>query len=308
MPRWLIGLALVTLASSGTATAGASQDGLIAFSRAHVGGDMGGSAIWTMQPDGSGLRELTEGALGASAEYATFSPGGDKLAYWQGEESAARLVVMEPDGTSARAVTKFPATAVSDGIAWDPLAPRIILTSYDTDCEDCRSTLYAVKLDGSGRQRLRVPGGHASHATFMPNGRELLYDTTLSSCSGIYGLNRAATKRRTLIGPIKRHGRCLVASSQPSPAPTGRLVAFVRRRRASNKSAIFTYNLRTHATHQVSPWGDIGYDGPPTWSADGRSVAYDAFSGSGRYIFRVSVKSVSKPERLTTGWSPSWKR
>lgn len=307
MRRWATASVLLMLLCVGAASARAPTDGLIAFSRPHADGSAG-TVIWTMRPDGSGLSQLTPDENDLQATDASFSPSGDRLAYWQNHR---KLIVMNPDGSSPRTLTAFGATAWSSGAAWDPLSPRIVFTSYDTDCQDCPSALYAVKLDGSGRYQVRIPGGHAAHATFAPNGRQLIYDTSLTSCSGIYGVNRPATKRRTLIAPIRKRGRCLVASTAPSFAPDGHRLAFVRWRRASNETAVFTLDLRSHQTRRISPWRQIGFDNSPSWSADGRFLAYDAFTSgpngeSPRYVFRVRAASGAKPQRLASGWSPTW--
>jgi Tol biopolymer transport system component len=307
MRRLRLPVVLVVIASAWTPTCSASASGLIALSRARPDGSSG-SAVWTMRPDGSQLSRLTPDEPDLQASDPTFSPGGDRLAYWQDH---ARLIVVRPDGSDPRTLTTFAASTQSSGVAWDPLAARVVFTHHDTDCGDCPSGLYATNLDGSGQHRLRVPGGHAAHPTFAPDGRALAYDTTLGSCSGVYTLDRAGRKRRTLIPPVRKRGRCLVAASQPSFAPRGRQLTFVRSRNGSDQSAIWTLNLRTRVTRRVTPWGYIGYDTSPAWSPDARVISYDAFvdvraAESQRYVFRVGLGSGAKPRRLVTGWSPSW--
>ena len=100
-PTARIGLiaALVALAFGLSVTAAratyAGPVGRIAFSDYTTG------QIYAVNPDGSGLRQLTHGKPGSVAESASWSPGGKRLiyAFSPTPETPARIWVMNADGS-----------------------------------------------------------------------------------------------------------------------------------------------------------------------------------------------------------------
>jgi Tol biopolymer transport system component len=91
-----------------------SPDGSrIAFTARHAGSS---PALFLLGSDGSGLRRLTSGPLGAAE--VTWSPDGSQIAYLEAGEN---LVVATPDGTR---VARFPVAYACCGLAWNP-APSV---------------------------------------------------------------------------------------------------------------------------------------------------------------------------------------
>ena len=59
-------------------------------------------ALFTVHPDGSGLRQLYADPEFATETIAAWSPDGSRIAFWGGHSAAARLVTMARDGTDVR--------------------------------------------------------------------------------------------------------------------------------------------------------------------------------------------------------------
>jgi hypothetical protein len=147
--------------------AGWSPDGkLLLFER---GGDVGNPSIWTMRPDGSGKRKLTEG--GGSS----WSPDGTKLVFtrhrpFTGGERL-RTFVSDRDGRHARLIFRG-----GRGAIWSPDGKRIALVAT----QGCRgSGVYVVRVaDGVARRisnDCSVRGTPRGDHLFGTNERDLIY-------------------------------------------------------------------------------------------------------------------------------------
>lgn len=170
---WLVALLALVLALAALAIVGsrprASEsppgNGLIAFTF--------DADIWTVRPDGTGLRNLTE--TGDVEEYAlAWSPDGNRLAFWSKEPVVLtacpdggcrfRVEVMKADGSDRHAVS---AEATGDGypsrdLSWSPdgarlayvVAGRVRLTDVDggdtvTVAPSIEAVSVAFSPDGS---------------------------------------------------------------------------------------------------------------------------------------------------------------
>lgn len=141
--------------AGGTSHTGHSQavrNGLIAF-QAEVGG---GVQIFTVRPDGTGLRQLTH-VEGAEAETPDWSPDGRHIVFGIANESGGDLYVMNADGSNRR---MLPGLRPPGGWAGQP--------SYSPDG---REVFYQV-WDGDwvGTFRARLSGGKPRQVTYPPTG------------------------------------------------------------------------------------------------------------------------------------------
>jgi Tol biopolymer transport system component len=101
------------------------------------------SSIWTVAPDGSERRRLTN-ADGVSDDPA-WSPDGTKIAFESNRDGDYEVYVMNADGSVVRDLTNHPALDASP--AWSPDGKKIAFTS-DRSAKIHRE-IYVMNADGS---------------------------------------------------------------------------------------------------------------------------------------------------------------
>jgi TolB protein len=132
-------------------------------------------AIFVMNADGSGVRELTKAAT--DAEHPNWSPDGKSIVYVQGQLNydqydevvyggGGRIMVMRPDGSGKRELAYSHST---DVISWSPDGRWIAYEAYCCD-PNSRPAVYIVHPDGSGR---RLIATDAFSPSWSPDGKLL---------------------------------------------------------------------------------------------------------------------------------------
>jgi Tol biopolymer transport system component len=201
-----------------------SPDGKrIAFERAwetFPTGSGSASAIFTMNPDGTELTQLTHTAyLPTTSEDSqpVWSPDGKKIAFVRtttlvrpSNESA--IMVMNADGSHIRRLTPFNIDAGDPH--WSPDGKRILFNTYALRLGGQRppaqsANLYTMRPDGTRRVALtHYTGGvlQAFAEDWSPNGSQILfnrvtYSGTDASAGGFYIMNLRTrhTRRLTLV-------------------------------------------------------------------------------------------------------------
>jgi Tol biopolymer transport system component len=140
-----------------------SPDGtLLAFQRMPAGAVWQKAWIWTIRPDGSGLRRLTRGGG------ARWSPDGSRLVvHSPTKTSAADLFVVRRDGGGRRLLLASP--QIDQPAGWSPHGDLILFTRYD---DAGRAAVYVIGVDGTTGLRKLADGVAGA---WSPDGREIVY-------------------------------------------------------------------------------------------------------------------------------------
>jgi Tol biopolymer transport system component len=145
--RWSL-LAVLALVA-GLVLAGPAQgtfpgpNGRIAFA------DFGTGQLYSINPDGTGLRQLTHVAAPAVAAAPDWSPDGRRIAFWSDVSGEPRLYVMDRDGSHQHLV-------FSDQPGYADFAPQYTPGSGRLVFARCRDVcaIYSVRVDGTHLQAL----------------------------------------------------------------------------------------------------------------------------------------------------------
>ena len=141
----------------------------------------GDREIFTINTDGTGLRQLThnapnESGFGANDQDPVFSPGGKKIAFTNNRDQVegnfnTEIYTMDANGGNEVNLTRNPER---DGRPdWSPDGRRIVFHSF----RDSVSTteIYAMNSDGSNPTRLTANNVSDGSPVFSPDGRQVAF-------------------------------------------------------------------------------------------------------------------------------------
>ena len=150
-------------------------------------------------------------------------------------------------------------------------------------------------------RRLTEPGGGDNRATYMPDGRSLLFASTRGGTSQIWTMNPDGGYPRRL------HTSTANDAGRVAPSPDGMRLCFSSDR--SGQSAIHVLNLRSGALTTVSDtaWWSFG----PTWSARSQ-IAYFSRKGGNQINLWTAQPDGTQARQITNQpgesrqpwWSP----
>jgi WD40-like Beta Propeller Repeat len=140
-----------------------------------------GTGIHVVNPDGSGLTQLTS----AADVDPDWSPDGTTIAFSRYDllTHTASFWLMDADGGNQRMISDAP--AVGTGAAdWAPDGSQLIFAAYDASTAALQ--IWAIDPDGQNQLRLTSTGSN-SNPSFSPDGRRIVF--TSSRGQGLWTMN-----------------------------------------------------------------------------------------------------------------------
>ncbi len=217
----------------------------------------GANAIWVMNADGSGLRQLTHPVQDQYVDgQPTWSPDGSQIAFSRdnGYGKQSNIWIVNADGTGLRQLTT---DNLSSDPAWAPSGIQIAFTVYSVGS----SNLAVINADGTG---LHIIGGPSMdywgpwEPSWSPNGSWIAFVLTHrgEGTGDIWIMKVDGTRMHRLTH------RLSADDTSPSWSPDGRLIAFSSDRSGSYK--IWTIRVDGTGAYQVT-WLSTVTDLAPNW-------------------------------------------
>jgi TolB protein len=204
-------------------------------------------AIFTVNPDGTGLRQLTPDGVFESDP--SWSPDGRKILFSKSPD----LYVMNADGSGRINL------ATGQGIIeyrWSPDGRMIAYVDIRQEGEEFFDDLWVMQADGAGK--IKVAEG-AFNFSWSPDGR-IVY-TSVADLGDVHLRIISADGS----GGVRLTNQ---AAFQPAWSPDGTRIAFV----TLGDKDIFLIN--PDGTGEVNLTQGFGEDDSPTWSPDGSTLAF----------------------------------
>lgn len=302
-----VALALATVLGLLPAAASAAfpgRNGRLAFVESFPGSNEG---ISTSLADGTRKTRLYRGGVSP-----VWSANGTRIAFKDGQG----LGTIGATGAGYRHID-LPPNMSADHPTWSPGGRWIAFTGYTSDPsseenEILDTAIWKIRADGTGLRRLRV----GIDPSWSPRGGRIAYvsgaqetEHSWAGCTGLYVMGENGGSRRQ----ISRTEACRlgnVAGNSPDFSPGGSRIIYVRPSRKPSGSKtfedVYTIGLDGRGERRLTAT-DSGQEAEPTYSPDGRFIAYGAYcgcrsqaglfisraDGSGRRRLREDIRRVS---------------
>jgi TolB protein len=215
--------------------------------------------IFTMQPDGEGVRNLTRDRHPDFQP--AWSPDGERIAFVSlhvGTSHFDQLFTMDPRGGTVTRLTDLDGGNVQQP-AWSTDGTRIAFhASFGGAIDD---EIYIVAADGSKLVQITDNRRSDSDPAWSPDGTRLAFVRD--------GTIRTMDPNGTHVRPLTPDG---MLGFDPAWSPNGRRVAFIGRSASAGQYDLFTIHADGTTLVQLSETRRT--ETSPSWSPDGRRIAY----------------------------------
>lgn len=290
-------LATLTSAMPDAMAAYPGGNGRIAF-----GSNRSGSfQIYSVRPDGRGLRQLTNNS-GFNA-CAAWSPDGRQLAFCSNQSGVFKIYVMDADGSHLRLVPTHVGSALFP--RWSPSGRALLFTGATSP--DAPGDVYVVNLDGSGQRNLThdsaddAPQG----ASWQPGGHLIAFDRYVGGKSDLYTMRPDGTD-------VTRLTHTAGDNQSPDWSPDGRALTYIHggvNSLGQLRGEVYTIDVHSGQVHQITH-NTSSDDRNPAWSPKGQQIVFRRARADGTTeLLRVEVTTRAVQPVITAAGSelgPSW--
>lgn len=271
--RTALALAFAIAVSSSSEAAFPGANGKLAF----ASNPAGTFDVFTVEPDGSGLLNLTSHA--AEDVDPVWSPDGTRIAFVSDRDGLPAVYVMNADGTGVVRITdgpdRFP--------AWSPDGLRIAFSRFGEDTFDF--DIWVANADGSAPVNLTNSARDDVEPSWSPDGTKIAFTSYRTGDGEVFvmGADGSAPTNRTASPGEDR---------SPDWSPDGTRIVFSSLR--GGTSGIWVMNADGSGQAALSTLGDIG----PAWSPDGTRIVFSSDRDRNLEIYVMNADG-SDPLRLT---------
>jgi TolB protein len=249
-----------------------SPDGKTLLFQSDRSGDV---EIWSVAPDGTGLKKLTE-SQGYDGN-PSWSPDGKTIAFASFRDKDLDIYIMSADGAGQKRLTT---TKGDDGHPhWSPDGSRIIFNSArtsDTAAKKNIDEIFSMKPDGSDVKQMTDLKSVSTYASISPDGKKVVFRGSTSTPAFAWDMTSNPNSLNSEIFVMDIDGTNVVNISNsasfdgwPMWSPDSQKVVFASNRSGKpNSGQLYVCNIDGSELQQLT---DLpGAVVQPSWSSDGK--------------------------------------
>jgi Tol biopolymer transport system component len=235
----------------------------------------GSLQVFTMNPDGSAVKQLTSSATGANSINSDWSPDGEQIAFDSDRTGAIDVFTMRSDGSDVHQVTHMGGFSV--GPSWSPDGRRLVFAHFPAPGVCC-TNLWRVNAAGTGLHQLThfTVETFAGEPEFSPDGRWIAFqefpnDLHPPFLSAIFVMRANGTEMRQ-VTPLQ------LDAGHPEWSPDGSRIIFNNDFTQPAAGDIFTIRPSGTGLTQLTSVSSLGEaDFRPDYSPDGTKIVFNQF-------------------------------
>jgi Tol biopolymer transport system component len=276
----------------------AAQNGRIAF----VGNQGGSFQLYTMNPDGSDMVQITNLAATSFETWEPdFSPDGRRLTFCYGPVDSSgsgfvEIYVINVDGSGLKKLTH-------DGLfdcfpRWSPDGSTIIFARTVPSTQQIVVT--TMRADGSDKKELSSPVWGIARSGFTPDGKRILWETQQAGFVSVLWIMEVDGTHQRRLTPA-----AIKAGEVSAPSSDGKHVAFITNQNTPTAlpNVLVVMDINSGHMRRITHPVGISHDVSPNYSPDGTKIVFASDrmrTDSSLDIFTVNVDG-SGLTRIATG-------
>jgi hypothetical protein len=263
---------------------------------------LGNSQIFTMNPDGSNVVQLTDDLSNVTDSLPSISPNGHTVVYQSTSGGVTQIWAINGDGSNPRQLTSL---GQNQQPTFSPDGTKI---AFDSN-RNGNFQLFVMNADGSGQAQVMTTDGNVGGSSWSPDGSHIAYGDDTNGTSEIYVVDVAT---QAVTGPLTTattDGK----NTNPHWSPDGSKVLFVSDRCSplgldetpvcGGGESVFLMNADGTNQHNLTQ-API-FDADPAWSPDGSKIAFVRDLGGQAFnVFTANANGTNQVQ-LTNGGAPS---
>jgi Tol biopolymer transport system component len=307
----IVAIAAMTLMTAGVAAPAHAtvpgENGRIAFARYYNDAQTRG-VIFTIQPDGTGVQQITHGRKGFPDFKPDWSPDGRWITFYRQAVICSckptRIFKVRANGTHLTQISKDPSFEDLDP-AWSPNGKRIAFTRFDDAVG--LIAVFVMRADGTHVRQVTPSKYAAQVPQWSPDGTRLVFGGEGSGGTAVFTIRLDGTRIRRLT-PWKLH-----AGLGPDWSPDGRWILLTSHAGQDRQDNLYLVHPNGTDLHRItrSPegvrqWGSssISPDGTMitvahTVGTENQSIWVMGLDGSG-----LREVTNSRPVESSPDWGP----
>jgi Tol biopolymer transport system component len=250
-----------------------------------------GPDIFTMNPDGSNVRQLTNLGPDSGAFWQSWSPDGKQIVFneFRPPDFLGQLWLMNADGSNQHPLLAEP-DFHNEGPSFTPDGSAVIFTRCRLDLPDTCS-LYQIDVTGGGLTAITnfELGITEWRPKYSANGALEFQGV------GLGGIVCAIYLRGDSPSGQRRITPAALSAHMPDWSPDGRRIAFSTHCGNPQNEEIWVVNAESRLLHRLTKNGDDYFAGPhdfsPSWSPEGDALVFERdapdFSSSSIVIMKA---------------------